>query len=226
MSNRAARRAAAHQASEAQLAANRANAQFSSGPKTEQGKLVSSHNALKTGLTGRTIVLPTDDVAAYQTLVALINRKFNPPTMSNNTSPRPSPIPNGVFSASPRSNPASTLSAGTNSPPIAPMNPTPNSAPPCSKLTFSAPIKRTSAISPCRSAVSAISSNRTPPNSAACKRNASNRKPPKKTLPKPASVPNGFEFSTPPTHPLCEQVPASEPAQPDQINLKTEAIAA
>ena len=78
MSNRAARRAAAHQASEAQLAANRANSQSSTGPKTEQGKLASSHNALKTGLTGRTIVLPTDDVAAYQSLVALINRKFNP----------------------------------------------------------------------------------------------------------------------------------------------------
>ncbi len=78
MSNRAARRAAAHQASEAQLAANRANAQSSTGPKSEQGKLVSSHNALKTGLTGRTIVLPTDDVAAYQSLVALINRKFAP----------------------------------------------------------------------------------------------------------------------------------------------------
>jgi hypothetical protein len=82
MSNRAARRAAAHQSSknvsEAQLAANRANCQSSTGPKSEQGKLVSSHNALKTGLTGRTIVLPTDDVAAYQTLVALINRKFNP----------------------------------------------------------------------------------------------------------------------------------------------------
>jgi hypothetical protein len=78
MSNRAARRAAAHQASEAQLAANRANSQSSTGPKTEQGKLASSHNALKTGLTGRTIVLPSDDVAAYQSLVALINRKFNP----------------------------------------------------------------------------------------------------------------------------------------------------
>ena len=102
MPNRAARRAAAHKTmeaarqaaapvqspvaepvrptvvSEAQLAANRANAQSSSGPKTEEGKLVSSHNALKTGLTGRTIVLPTDDVAAYQTLVALINKKFAP----------------------------------------------------------------------------------------------------------------------------------------------------
>ena len=81
MSNRAARRAAmrnSNNVSEAQLAANRANAQSSTGPKTEQGKLVSSHNALKTGLTGRTIVLPTDDVAAYQSLVALINRKFAP----------------------------------------------------------------------------------------------------------------------------------------------------
>jgi hypothetical protein len=102
MSNRAARRAAAHKTmeaarqasasvqspvaqpvpatlvSEAQLAANRANAQSSTGPKSEQGKLVSSHNALKTGLTGRTIVLPTDDVAAYQSFVALINRKFAP----------------------------------------------------------------------------------------------------------------------------------------------------
>ena len=93
MSNRAIRRAAERQAmkaagqsntpttiSEAQLAANRANAQSSTGPKSEQGKLVSSHNALKTGLTGRTIVLPTDDVAAYQSLVALINQKFAPAT--------------------------------------------------------------------------------------------------------------------------------------------------
>ncbi len=82
MSNRSIRRAAARQTSpsisDAQLAANRANAQSSTGPKSEQGKLVSSHNALKTGLTGRTIVLLTDDVAAYQTLVALINHKFAP----------------------------------------------------------------------------------------------------------------------------------------------------
>ena len=90
MSNRSIRRAAERQAkkaaaqsnpssiSDAQLAANRASAQMSTGPKSENGKLTSSHNALKTGLTGRTIVLPTDDVAAYQSLVALINRKFAP----------------------------------------------------------------------------------------------------------------------------------------------------
>jgi hypothetical protein len=92
MSNRAIRRAAERSAqrqaaapanptntiSEAQLAANRANAQLSSGPKSETGKSKSSHNALKTGLTGRTILLPDDDVAAYQTLVSLIDQKFKP----------------------------------------------------------------------------------------------------------------------------------------------------
>jgi hypothetical protein len=50
--------------SAAQLAANRANAEKSCGPKTAAGKFTSSHNAVKTGLTGRTILLPTDDVAA------------------------------------------------------------------------------------------------------------------------------------------------------------------
>ena len=51
--------------SQAQREANHANAQLSTGPKTETGKARSSHNALKTGLTGRTVLLPTDDVAAY-----------------------------------------------------------------------------------------------------------------------------------------------------------------
>jgi hypothetical protein len=51
--------------SQAQKEANCANAQLSTGPKTEIGKAKSSHNALKTGLTGRTVLLPTDDVAVY-----------------------------------------------------------------------------------------------------------------------------------------------------------------
>jgi hypothetical protein len=42
----------AHSLSEAQLAANRANAQLSTGPRTEIGKRLSSVNAVKTGLTG------------------------------------------------------------------------------------------------------------------------------------------------------------------------------
>jgi hypothetical protein len=65
-------------ATESQINANRANAQNSTGPSSPEGKLVSSHNALKTGLTGRTIVLPTDDIAEYQKLVALMHKKHSP----------------------------------------------------------------------------------------------------------------------------------------------------
>ena len=65
-------------ATESQVAANRANAQLSTGPTSSEGKLKSSHNALKTGLTGRTVVLPTDDVAAYQKLVAVMREKYAP----------------------------------------------------------------------------------------------------------------------------------------------------
>src|SRR6266852_1427163 len=45
---------------------NRANARHSTGPKTEAGKQRSSLNALRHGLTGHTIVLPTEDLAAYE----------------------------------------------------------------------------------------------------------------------------------------------------------------
>ncbi|HMJ62801.1 MAG TPA: hypothetical protein VK493_13605 [Bryobacteraceae bacterium] len=61
-----------------QLTANRANAQLSTGPTSSEGKAKVSHNALKTGLTGRTILLSTDDVAAYQAQVDRIFRQFAP----------------------------------------------------------------------------------------------------------------------------------------------------
>ncbi|MDQ2712867.1 MAG: hypothetical protein M3Y24_11690 [Acidobacteriota bacterium] len=66
--------------SEQQLAANRANAQSSTGPTSPEGKAKVSHNALKTGLTGRTVLLPSDDVAAYQAQVARLFRQFAPQT--------------------------------------------------------------------------------------------------------------------------------------------------
>ena len=49
----------------ARSARNRANASRSTGPKTEAGKHRSSLNALRHGLTGHTIVLPAEDLAAY-----------------------------------------------------------------------------------------------------------------------------------------------------------------
>jgi hypothetical protein len=47
-------------------AINRANAQKSTGPRTEAGKQRSKLNALRHGLTGQTVVLPIEDHSAYQ----------------------------------------------------------------------------------------------------------------------------------------------------------------
>ena len=66
--------------SEAQLAANQANAQLSTGPVTEAGKAASSKNALKHGLTGKTVLLPTDDASEYQHLLEVYNKRLAPAT--------------------------------------------------------------------------------------------------------------------------------------------------
>jgi hypothetical protein len=47
-------------------AINRMNSQHSTGPRTAEGKLRSSRNALRHGLTARTPVLPAEDTAAYE----------------------------------------------------------------------------------------------------------------------------------------------------------------
>jgi hypothetical protein len=54
------------QISGARLAANRANAQLSTGPRTPEGKAKSSLNPVKTGLTARTVLLSTEDALIYQ----------------------------------------------------------------------------------------------------------------------------------------------------------------
>ncbi len=64
--------------SPAQLAANMANAQLSSGPKTTEGKAKSCLNAVKTALTGRTVLLPSDDAAAYEAHVRGFEEEFQP----------------------------------------------------------------------------------------------------------------------------------------------------
>ena len=55
-------------ASPAQIIANRSNAQLSSGPRTEAGKLSSSRNSCRHGLTGTQIVMPGEEAAEYEKL--------------------------------------------------------------------------------------------------------------------------------------------------------------
>ena len=61
-----------------QIDANRRNAQKSTGPKSPQGKAASSLNALKTGIHSATAVLPCEDRAAHDALVAAYYQRFRP----------------------------------------------------------------------------------------------------------------------------------------------------
>ena len=56
--------------SDKQLEANRANAQKSTGPRTEEGKRRSSLNATRHGLTGQVIVVPEENLAAFNKFTA------------------------------------------------------------------------------------------------------------------------------------------------------------
>jgi hypothetical protein len=64
--------------SQAQIDANRKNSQLSTGPSTPAGKAKSALNSVKTGLTGRTVLLPTDDAAAYETHVQRFIKDLKP----------------------------------------------------------------------------------------------------------------------------------------------------
>jgi len=62
----------------AQIAANQKNARLSTGPTSEAGKAKSSLNAVKTGLTGRAVLLPGEDAARYEAHVARFIERFKP----------------------------------------------------------------------------------------------------------------------------------------------------
>src|SRR5712664_4182212 len=57
---------------------NRENAKKSTGPRTEAGKQRSSLNALRHGLTGQTIVLPSDDLVAYERHCQEVHDQYQP----------------------------------------------------------------------------------------------------------------------------------------------------
>ncbi len=61
-----------------QRAANRANARKSTGPKSTAGKQRSAMNALRHGLTGQVIVLPSDDLTAYEKHTQAFHAEYLP----------------------------------------------------------------------------------------------------------------------------------------------------
>jgi hypothetical protein len=65
-------------ATPAQIAANRANAQKSTGPRSAEGKSASRFNALKHGIDATSVVIPGEDPAVYDSLAADYHSRFDP----------------------------------------------------------------------------------------------------------------------------------------------------
>ena len=63
---------------EKQFAANRANAQQSTGPKTDAGKTATSHNAVKHNLTSKYLIIIPGQQDAFAGLEAGLRSKLNP----------------------------------------------------------------------------------------------------------------------------------------------------
>lgn len=61
-----------------QLVANRANAQLSTGPASAAGKAKTSLNAVKTALTGRTVLLPAEDAVLYERHIRAYQHELQP----------------------------------------------------------------------------------------------------------------------------------------------------
>jgi len=65
-------------ATDAQNTANQANAQHSTGPRTEAGKVTSSRNALKHGLTAKTALMPDEDAEVHACFLAGMLDSYDP----------------------------------------------------------------------------------------------------------------------------------------------------
>jgi hypothetical protein len=71
--------------SAARLAANRLNAQYSTGAKTPEGKAKSAQNATKFGLYKTAIVVRPEEKEEFETLVADLQSEFAPATATEQT---------------------------------------------------------------------------------------------------------------------------------------------
>jgi hypothetical protein len=69
-------------ATPAQINANRANAQKSTGPRSAEGKSASRFNALKHGIDAASVVIPGEDPADYDSLAAQYLHEYRPQSAS------------------------------------------------------------------------------------------------------------------------------------------------
>ena len=67
-------------ASAAQMAANRANALHSTGPRSAAGKAVSRFNALKSGIDAKSVIIPGEDPEELAALIGNYQLQFQPIT--------------------------------------------------------------------------------------------------------------------------------------------------
>ena len=65
-------------ATSAQIDANRANAQLSTGPRSVEGKAESSRNSFKLGITAQSMIIPGEDPAELDQLTADYQQQFQP----------------------------------------------------------------------------------------------------------------------------------------------------
>ena len=65
-------------ASERQLAANRANAKKSTGPRTSAGKQRTAQNAIRHGLLAQAVVLPGESLERFSHLLSEMHDQFQP----------------------------------------------------------------------------------------------------------------------------------------------------
>jgi hypothetical protein len=65
-------------------AVNRANAQYSTGPKTDEGKQRSSQNSFKHGVYSRSLILPTENPQEFKELREALFAEHNPATATEN----------------------------------------------------------------------------------------------------------------------------------------------
>ncbi|HME10605.1 MAG TPA: hypothetical protein VKG25_26355 [Bryobacteraceae bacterium] len=63
---------------ELKIETNRANAQFSTGPRTEDGKAASSQNARKHGLTAKHLAIKPEDREEFEEMLAGYQTEINP----------------------------------------------------------------------------------------------------------------------------------------------------